>query len=148
LSFLLDENGAVLGSDTQALFFEGDVAQLKDWLQDANSHKIVHDAKTLKLQMCQRDIALQGVTDDAMLMAYLLDPTRQNHPLPALAEKYLRRSLPAKKRAKRAASQPRFLAVKMKNRVLERANRRCSAPERTPAPCSIYASLCAQRYAQ
>jgi DNA polymerase-1 len=73
----------------------------------------VHDAKTLKLELCERDVALQGVVADALLMGYLLDPTRQSHPLPQLAEKYLSRTLPiaevtAKKPAKSKAKTSLF----------------------------------------
>ncbi|HVF85163.1 MAG TPA: DNA polymerase I, partial [Abditibacteriaceae bacterium] len=94
LAFLMSENGCALGSDDEALLFNGGVALLKSWLQDETKEKIVHDAKTLKLEMRRRDITLEGVSDDALLMGYLLDPTRQNHPLANLAEKYLGRSLP------------------------------------------------------
>jgi len=109
LAFLMSENGCALGSVDEALIFNGDVAELKSWLQDAAKEKIVHDAKTLKLAMYNRDIALESVSDDALLMAYLLDPTRQNHPLANLAEKYLGRALPviepvSTKKTKAAAS--------------------------------------------
>lgn len=109
LAFLMSENGCALGSADEALIFNGDVAELKSWLQDTTKLKIVHDAKTLKLEMCRRDIALESVSDDALLMAYLLDPTRQNHPLANLSEKYLGRALPvvepvSTKKTKAAAS--------------------------------------------
>ncbi len=108
IALLITGKGCALGSDDEALLFEGDVSELKNWLQDSSKEKIVHDAKTLKLEMCRRDIVLQGISDDALLMAYLLDPTRQNHPLSHLAEKYLHRSFPLvdalPKKAKVAAS--------------------------------------------
>ncbi len=94
LAFLQSENVCALGSDDEALIFSGDVSELKSWIQDSSKEKIVHDAKTLKLEMCRRDIALLGVSDDTLLMAYLLDPTRQNHPLAHLSEKYLSRAFP------------------------------------------------------
>jgi len=94
LAFLMSGSGCALGSDDEALLFDGDVAELKSWLQDAAKEKIVHDAKSLKLAMYNRDIVLEGVSNDALLMGYLLDPTRQNHPIANLAEKYLGRSLP------------------------------------------------------
>jgi len=109
LAFLMSGNGCALGSDDEALLFDGDVAELKSWLQDAAKEKIVHDAKSLKLAMYNRDIVLEGVSNDALLMGYLLDPTRQNHPIANLAEKYLGRSLPviepvSTKKTKAAAS--------------------------------------------
>ncbi len=109
IAFMTTETGCALGSDDQALLFNGDVSERKSWLQDASKEKIVHDAKTLKLEMCRRDISLEGVSDDALLMGYLLDPTRQNHPLAHLAEKYLGRAFPviepiSTKKSKAAAS--------------------------------------------
>ncbi len=87
--------GCALGCDGQALFYTGDITALRPWLEDEQRPKIVHDAKTLKLVLCRCGIALRGVVADSLLMGYLLDPTRQNHPLPQLVEKYLSRALPS-----------------------------------------------------
>jgi len=96
VGLILDgERGVALGSSQNAAYFLGDLNKLKDWLQDESRPKIVHDAKTLKLGLCRKNIALGGVVADALLMGYLLDPTRQNHPLELLAEKYLSRKLPS-----------------------------------------------------
>jgi DNA polymerase-1 len=95
VGFIWDANlGCAFGCNGSGVFFGGALEELKSWLQDESQRKIVHDAKTLKLELCKRNVALQGVVADALLMGYLLDPTRQSHPLPQLAEKYLSRTLP------------------------------------------------------
>ncbi|PQV63662.1 DNA polymerase I [Abditibacterium utsteinense] len=77
---------------------------LKNWLEDASKPKIAHDAKLLMRQFQAQGVKLQGVAADTMVMGYLCEPTRQQHTLPHLAEKFLRYSLPeapvAKKKTK------------------------------------------------
>ena len=107
-AFFLNEHGCAIGGNTQALVFGGEIEVLKSWLQDASQLKIVHDAKTLKLEMCRREIALRGITDDAILMGYLLDPTRQNHPITQLSQKYLSRNLPIVEKPKKAKAASLF----------------------------------------
>ena len=118
LGFFLEETRFALGAAGSAAIFEGDSEVLRDWLEDEKARKIVHDAKSLKLQLAQQDITLRGVSADAMLMGYLLDPTRQQHPIALLCEKYLRRALPqipapapkatAKKAKKKAPAESLF----------------------------------------
>jgi len=95
VALLLDaEQGAVLACGEAALYLAGDIAQLREWIEDVDHPKIVHDAKAVKLALALRDLELRGVVADTMLMGYLLDPTRQHHPPALLATKYLNRSLP------------------------------------------------------
>ena len=118
LGLIVEETRFALGDAGSAAIFEGDATVLKSWLQDESQRKIVHDAKSLKLQLARQDIALRGVSADAMLMGYLLDPTRQQHPIPLLCEKYLGRALPqipapapkiaAKKSKKKAPAESLF----------------------------------------
>lgn len=94
IAVLLDgDRGIMLAAAGNALHYTGALTELKPWLEDAAHRKIVHDAKTLKLNLCKYGIALDGVTIDALLVAYLLDPTRQHHPIENLAKKYLSRRL-------------------------------------------------------
>jgi DNA polymerase I len=112
VAFALREGGAVLGASGHALLFDGDVSTLKNWLSDESAKKAVHDAKSLKLALCKLGLEIRGVSDDVLLMGYLLDPTRQSHPLTLLAEKYLSRALPVpeapKKPAKKTAKTSLF----------------------------------------
>jgi DNA polymerase-1 len=92
-SFIFHANRAALACGEEALVFTGALEDLKEWLED-ESPKIVHDAKVQKLELCKREIALGGVVADTMLMSYLLEPARQQHPLSTLARKQLSCELP------------------------------------------------------
>ncbi len=106
---VLWENGALtFASEKTAMTFSGAPSALGDWFGDAKALKIAHDAKTLRLLM--NGISVRGIVADTLLMAYLLDPAHQAHPLPKLSEKYLKKSLPEvpeapkpDKKAKKAA---------------------------------------------
>jgi DNA polymerase-1 len=76
------------------LVYRGDLNGLTPWLQDAAQPKIVHDAKNFKLDLARRGLEVQGIVADTLLMAYLLEPTRQQHPVSLLSSKYLGRDLP------------------------------------------------------
>src|SRR5690606_6067877 len=78
----------------KVLFFDGKIEELRDWIEDESSPKIVHDAKTLKLDLLGRELELRGVVADTMLMNYLLEPTRQQHPLATISKKHLSCELP------------------------------------------------------
>jgi DNA polymerase-1 len=94
LGFFLEEHRFALGKSGAALIFDGETEAIKAWLEDETQQKIVHDAKSVQLKLATRGIQLRGVCADAMLMGYLLDPTRQQHPMALLCEKYLGRALP------------------------------------------------------
>lgn len=83
-----------LGRGNEARWFRGSLKELAGWLGSETQLKIVHDAKSLHGQLAQFNLPLSGVADDTLLMAYLLDPARQWHPLPLLADKYLRYPIP------------------------------------------------------
>ncbi len=116
------DDGLVLGSEGEALLLTLNVAEnapqtsldfgdeeaaehpLKTWLEDESKPKISHDAKLLMRQLQAQDVKLRGIVADTMVMGYLCEPTRQQHTIPHLAEKFLRYSLPeapvAKKKSK------------------------------------------------
>ncbi len=58
-------------------------------LADPASPKWAHDAKTVETAVLAADGALDGVTEDTMLGAYLLDPAAPSYDLGPLAERYL-----------------------------------------------------------
>ncbi|HEX8551376.1 MAG TPA: DNA polymerase I [Abditibacteriaceae bacterium] len=96
LGVLLDgTSGVVFGDGEKSLYYAGNAADLKAWFEDGVRSKSVHDAKTLTLRLAECGVTLRGVGNDVFLQAYLLDPTRQNHPIEGIAEKYLSRRLPA-----------------------------------------------------
>jgi DNA polymerase-1 len=81
--------GIALATANKALYYAGEAAELRNWLCDDARRKIVHDAKVVRLELRQRGLDIAGIEADTMLMGYLLEPTRQQHPIPVLARKYL-----------------------------------------------------------
>ena len=84
-----------LGREGAALLFEGEIAAMKSWLEDASAPKIAHDVKALERALQPLDIRFRGALADTLLMSYLIEPTRQNHPIDLVAEKYANLKLPA-----------------------------------------------------
>ncbi|MDF2439214.1 MAG: polymerase [Abditibacteriota bacterium] len=115
VAFLLDEQaGLALACGDEALLFSGELAEIGDWMTDADVPKIVHDAKTVKLELARRNLSLQGIVADTLLMGYLLDPTRQQHAPSLLATKYLNRTLPVELEAqKKKASKKTAVATSL-----------------------------------
>ena len=130
IALALFDDGWMLARDGQVLRFDGDAAHLKSFLENDRATKIVHDEKGLMRALAHvptpavstpepslfdepestdggEGITLSGVVADIMLMSYLLEPTRQNHPIDFVAQKFLRYTLPPlpelpKKRGKNA----------------------------------------------
>ncbi len=130
IALSLLEEGWMLAHDGQVLFFKGDAGELRSFLEDEQASKIVHDEKSMMRALAHiptpqpntpelnlfdepsteggQGIELKGVRADTMLMSYLLDPTRQGHPIEFVAQKFLRYTLPSlpeapKKRGKNAS---------------------------------------------
>jgi DNA polymerase-1 len=96
IAVILDgESGVVFADDERSLYFVGAAKEFKSWFENRERLKVVHDVKTLTLRLALCGITLRGACEDAFLMAYLLDPTRQSHPIEGIAEKYLSLRLPA-----------------------------------------------------
>ena len=91
---MLREDQLWLGREGKALLFLGEVGAMKGWLEDEGAPKIAHDVKALERALQPLDIHLRGAVADTLLMSYLIEPTRQNHPLGHVAEKFLNLSLP------------------------------------------------------
>ncbi len=91
----LIEDKLWLGRDDKALLFEGKVGEVREWLENADAPKIAHDVKSLERALQPHQIHLRGAVADTLLMSYLIEPTRQNHPLDLVAEKYANLQLPA-----------------------------------------------------
>lgn len=61
---------------------------LRDWLADENAAKIVYDLHRTEVALHWKGIPLRGVVFDALIAAYLLDPTESTHTLNELAGRY------------------------------------------------------------
>ncbi len=62
---------------------------LRDLLEDASIEKSGHDLKQDMLRLRRQGVTLRGVTFDAMLASYVLDPSGRQHDLDALALQHL-----------------------------------------------------------
>ncbi|MEW5807383.1 MAG: DNA polymerase I [Acidobacteriota bacterium] len=62
---------------------------LKRALQNEKIKKIGHDLKTSLISLRRHEIDLGGISFDAMLAAYLLDPSRKDFELPTIVEEVL-----------------------------------------------------------
>ncbi|MEJ7624518.1 MAG: DNA polymerase I [Pyrinomonadaceae bacterium] len=65
------------------------VRQLRDILTNGFLEKITHDEKRNLGALLALGIRPEGVKDDCLIAAYLLDPSRTNYSLPFLAQAYL-----------------------------------------------------------
>lgn len=65
------------------------LAQLKPWLEDANSAKLGQNLKYDSLVLKNYDINLAGIQYDTMLESYVLDSVASRHDMDTLALKYL-----------------------------------------------------------
>jgi len=82
--------------DTTALTPDDDAA-LAEWLADPNKPKALHEAKLAIHALAGRGWALNGVTSDTALAAYLVRPGQRSFNLDDLSLRYLRRELRAEK---------------------------------------------------
>ncbi len=110
VAVLMGENALVFGVNGQALHFSGAPQDLRDWLEDEKREKIAHDAKTLQLSLVQHGVKMRGAVADTFLMAYLLDPAHQAHPVGALATKYLKLTVPAPPEAPKVSKSKKVVA--------------------------------------
>lgn len=72
-----------------------DEAALGSWLADAAKPKALHEAKAAIHDLAGRGWALNGVTSDTALAAYLVRPGQRSFTLDDLSLRYLRRELRA-----------------------------------------------------
>jgi len=69
-------------------------AAVSNLLLNEQLPKTTHDYKTIYRRLQPLGCAPAGVVFDTFLASYLLDPTRQEHPVERLASTYLRRKIP------------------------------------------------------
>ncbi|RMH42252.1 MAG: DNA polymerase I [Deltaproteobacteria bacterium] len=72
------------------------VAIARDVLEDPAVAKVCHDAKNARTYLSRLGIALDGVTTDAMLAAYLLDASSDAYPLHEVVRDYAGADIPAR----------------------------------------------------
>jgi DNA polymerase I len=66
---------------------EADLKPLYNVLEDPTVAKICHDSKAVIRAFAGLDVEVNGVVDDTMLAAFLLDPTKESEPAEAVAQR-------------------------------------------------------------
>lgn len=59
----------------------------KKWAEDPKQEKYVFDAKKTLVALLRHSIHLQGISFDMLLASYLLDPSENNHDIPAISNR-------------------------------------------------------------
>ncbi|GAB3065109.1 DNA polymerase I [Virgibacillus ainsalahensis] len=59
----------------------------KEWAEDAGKVKYVFDAKKTLVALLNRGIHIKGITFDMLLTSYLLNPSENNHDIPAIGNR-------------------------------------------------------------
>jgi DNA polymerase I len=86
------DNGLLFGfaSPTTRVFLSGKHSKaLAGWLADESSQKVLFDFKGTKRLLIEHGLDIAGVSDDALLLAYLLNPVRRNFYVDDIVEEYL-----------------------------------------------------------
>jgi len=86
------EKGLLFGfaSSSTRVFLSGEHSSpLANWLSDRSKQKVLFDYKGTKRLLMEHGLDIDGVSDDALLLAYLLNPVRRNFFVDDLVEEYL-----------------------------------------------------------
>lgn len=86
------DNGLLFGfaSSIARIFLSGKQSSvLASWLTDKSKKKVLFDYKGTKRLLMENGLDIDGVADDALLLAYLLNPVRRNFFVDDLVEEYL-----------------------------------------------------------
>jgi DNA polymerase-1 len=77
-------------SSSTRIFLSGKhSSQLASWLIDKSKSKVLFDYKGTKRLLLEHGLDIDGVSDDALLLAYLLNPVRRNFYGDDIVEEYL-----------------------------------------------------------
>lgn len=60
----------------------------KDWVEDPKAEKIVFDAKKVTVLLNRLGMHAKGITFDLLLASYLVDPSENNHDIPAISHRF------------------------------------------------------------
>lgn len=67
---------------------------LADFLKDADAPKIFHDAKAAMHLLAERGLGVDGIADDTLISAYLIQPDRRSHELVDLVQYHMKYQVP------------------------------------------------------
>ncbi|UOQ47174.1 DNA polymerase I [Gracilibacillus caseinilyticus] len=84
--------GASLVNDKGSYFLPIDVLEksdvFKEWASDDSQKKYVFDAKKIKVLLNRIGMDMQGVAFDTLLASYLINPSENNHDIPAISHRF------------------------------------------------------------
>jgi DNA polymerase-1 len=94
VGFEVEETGSGLlfgfASDTQRATLRGSHGEkLASWLVAKDKQKTLFDLKGTKRLLMEYSLDIDGIGDDALLLAYLLNPLRRNYYVDDIAQEYL-----------------------------------------------------------
>ena len=76
-------------SDTRIFLSGKHSPSLAQWLVDGSKKKVLFDYKGTKRLLLEHGLDIDGVSEDALLLAYLLNPIRRNFYVDDIVEEYL-----------------------------------------------------------
>ncbi|MUK86884.1 DNA polymerase I [Ornithinibacillus sp. L9] len=84
--------GIGLVNHSGAYFIPTEVAaaskEFKTWAEESSNKKVVFDAKKTLVALLKHDIHLKGINFDMLLASYLLNPSENNHDIPAIGHRF------------------------------------------------------------
>ncbi|OZU89750.1 DNA polymerase I [Virgibacillus indicus] len=85
-------NGFGIANEENKYFIPKNVALnsdvFKKWAEDSSKLKYVFDAKKTLVALLRNNIHIKGITFDMLLTSYLLNPSENNHDIPAIGNRY------------------------------------------------------------
>ncbi|RLL47890.1 DNA polymerase I [Oceanobacillus piezotolerans] len=83
--------GFGLVNENRCLFIPTEVAadsnDFKEWAENSKNKKVVFDAKKTLVSLLRQDIHIKGISFDMLLASYLINPSENNHDIPAIANR-------------------------------------------------------------
>lgn len=84
--------GIGLANEKGNYFIPTDIAleseAFKTWAEDESQKKAIFDAKATVVTMLRNGIKLRGISFDMLLASYLLNPSENNHDIPAIGSRF------------------------------------------------------------
>ena len=60
----------------------------KEWVENQEATKVVFDAKKITVLLNRLGMSVEGITFDLLLASYIVDPSENNHDIPAISHRF------------------------------------------------------------
>lgn len=60
----------------------------KEWIENQEATKVVFDAKKITVLLNRLGMSVEGITFDLLLASYIVDPSENNHDIPAISHRF------------------------------------------------------------